>query len=185
MSLKKAMIIDISIFSVLAIILDVILGVADIFYINFFMAASYSLIILCYYRWNYYGIIPNVAIIITHLFIYFKGNDYKVLIAHSISLLVFLLIPLIKKLIKRELERKSFLEVIGLSVPIYILLIGVESLLNLMFNNVLDLTSIVVYYSLNLIILVILLVIISYQQNLLVDMNMYLVKVSKEKDSGK
>jgi hypothetical protein len=184
MSLKKAMIIDLSIFTILAIILDVILGLANIFYIKFFMAASYSLIILCYYRWNYYGLSINIIIIITHVIVYLKDSDYKLLIAHSISLLVFALIPLIKKLIKKEIEKKSVLDVFILSIPIYILTIGVESILNLLFGNKLDLISIVIYYSLNLLILIILMVIISIQQNLLVDMKKYLIKVNEGEHSA-
>ncbi|MDR2822406.1 MAG: hypothetical protein LBV58_02505 [Acholeplasmatales bacterium] len=184
MSLKKMMIIDISIFTVLGILLDSFLGLTNIFYIKFLMTLSYSLIVLVYYRWGYYGIVINVAIIVTHFLVYFKTDDIVSLIFHSVSLLSFLLIPSFKKLINNNLGKKSLLNVIILIVPVFIIAISVEYLLGLSFVGASSLVSYLIYHSLNLLLNILILIIISKQENLLVDMKEYLIKESKGKESG-
>ncbi|MDD3957968.1 MAG: hypothetical protein PHO96_03695, partial [Candidatus Izemoplasmatales bacterium] len=70
MTIRKLMIIDMSIFTLLAIIIDFIIARFGFFGISSFVSVGIPLILLLYIRWRHIAVIPHLLISVMYLFIY-------------------------------------------------------------------------------------------------------------------
>lgn len=180
MTIQKFRTFDLIILTVIAVILDIVVGLFGFFSIQLFMAISFPIIMLCYIRWHVYGIIPNVIISIAHLLIH---NDpeisFMIVLIHAFSVLAWSLTLLMIKYKPFKKKKLTYGNASLMFLIIYIVMITIEWILLSLFNQPITYLNQLLNHTLNLIVGLGLTVIIAYQKDLMVDMKIYLMEKEK------
>ncbi|CDR31236.1 Uncharacterised protein [Acholeplasma oculi] len=193
MTIKKFMWLDILILMVLAIIMDSVayiitdwirsssleLPIVE----SVFIAPSFTIIYLIYHRWKKFGLIPNVIIIILHFILYgkqiFISYEYPLMIIASY--MIFSLTLLSYKWLKVTKIPDWLFHLMNFMV-IYILMFLVEYAIGVILGIQLSLLGITLRHTMNVILSSIIIIVMSVQKKLLIDMETHLIKQSKEED---
>ncbi len=177
--MKKLKILDLIIFTAIAIISDWVAYSLKLFNLNLIISLSIPIIIIIYIRWSYYGIITNVLVTISH-FIIFQEPPLNKLI-HSISFL-FLGLSLLFLLLKSYKDlpiKKRYLTL--LYIPIYAVMMLVEWGLSHLTQTPISLIGHIANHSLNFIIGLAVILVASIQPNIIVSMKSYEMHLIKTK----
>ena len=180
MTIKKFRMIDIAIFSFIAIATDVAANLFGLLGIKFYLAISAVVITLIYIRWKTFGLLTNVLIIATHWLLFgIVGGDWLTATLHALSLVGLSIILVFVQLYKIK-GRYGFLQIAGMFLAGYITTFLIEwGLYNLLeptnFINLLLNHLITIVLGLGLCFIII------KQENLAIDMDYYL----RHKDKGK
>lgn len=182
MTIAKFRNIDLIIFTLLAVIIDFVLGRYGLFGLKMYLSVSVFISLLMIIRWRKWGAITVFALVITHIITYFN-NDFLVLLAHSISLLTITFLIIFEPKLRNKTNRY---ELVSLSyLVIYIIVILVEWSLLQIFGQGISFGNYLVNQSVNFFLGLFILFIIHLQKDLLVDMQTYLIEKSKEKQNEK
>jgi hypothetical protein len=172
LSLKKFRLLDILIFTFVAVLIDIVVGIYGLLGLKLFFSIGIPIVLLLYIRWGKYALIANIIIVIVHFVVHYV-NIY-VMIAHSIGLFsLSFAIVLVKwdKLQKRNVE---FQYVFVYFIFLYLTMLLVEWILLLIFNQYVNLFAHLLNHSLNMLLSILILSIISKQNDLIINMNNYL-----------
>lgn len=193
MTLKKFMWMDILILSIWGILMDVIafiitgwiatssleLPITE----SVFIAPSFTIIYLIYHRWKDKGFIVNGVFLILHLILYsaqiFRGYEFVLMILGSY--MVFGLTILTIKYVPRIKLSRWFYH-LTCFMGIYILMMLVEYSVGTIFGVNLSLLGVIMRHLINLLICSLIIIIMSVQSNLVVDMKTHLIQSKKEEE---
>ncbi len=178
MTIAKFRNIDLIIFTLLAIIIDFVLGRYGLFGLKMYLSISVLIALLVIIRWRRWGGITIIVLIISHLITY-NNNDLLVLLAHSLALASIGLFIVFEPKIRNKTGR---FELVSFNYFIvYLFVVFVEWTLLLVFGHGISLSNFLVNQSVNFFLGLFILFIIHLQKDLLVDMQTYLIEKSKEK----
>ncbi|MDR2828332.1 MAG: hypothetical protein LBV51_02805 [Acholeplasmatales bacterium] len=187
MSLQKYRAIDIAIFTLLGLIFDILLIVVSIkvLYIWLYISFSIPILMLLYTRWRKCAIISNVVFMVVHFLVicivfgFHSENIIKALF-NGISLGAIMLSVLFVKHIKKNALNFKVITIWYLSL--YVVVFGVEFLLNYLFTGYENLIGYIVFVSLNLVIGYALVCLMYKTKNLMKYQITYLLELQKEKE---
>ncbi len=178
MTIAKFRNIDLIIFTLLAVIIDFVLGKYGLFGLKMYLSISVLIALLVIIRWRKWGGITIIVLIISHLITY-NNNDILVLLAHSLALASVGLFIIFEPKIRNKTDR---FEIVSLSYfLIYLLVVFIEWTALQVLGHGISIGNFVVNQSVNFFLGLFILFIIHLQKDLLVDMQTYLIKKSKEK----
>ena len=177
--MRKFRTIDLLVLTTIAMVLDVVLGVFGLFGLWLYVALSYPLILLCYIRWPKHAWMPNLAIALTHGLMYLLlGHEPLTVLAHGLSVMtlsVAMLLTTWKPMRQRPIEVGHLLL---FYLAAYLVVWTSEWLLMLMFGYQVSLGGHAINHSLNVLLGLGLMVMMSRQKDLVVVMERYM----REKD---
>lgn len=176
--------IDLLIFTAIGVIADVIIGLNGLFGIQLYIALSIPLILLCYVRWRTFGLIPNLIIVIAHVFIYIGNNPFEVVLAHAIGLLSLSGALLFLKWKPLQARKMAFWAVIVYYLGMYLGMLAIEYLSLVLLNAGYPFFNFAMNQILNLLLGLGLFIMIGHQKDLLVSMNLYFLEKASERNKG-
>ncbi len=182
MTIAKLRIIDLAVFSLLTIIIDFVLGRYGLFGLRMYLSVSVCMGLMMIIRWRKWGILTVIVIVIGHM-ITFWNNNLLVLIAHSLSLLGIILAIIIEPKIRNKTNH--FELIIFLYSGIYLVVVLLEWMFLFLFGQEIALINHLFNHSVNFMLGLFILFLISLQKELLLDMNTYLIEKSKERKNEK
>ncbi len=172
LSLNKLRLIDIVLFTFIAVVIDIVIGLYGLLGLKLFISVGIPTVLFLYIRWGKYALIANGTIIIVHFIVHYV-NLY-VMIAHSLGLLSLSLAILFvkwKKLLKRNI---AFQHIFLYFLSLYVLMLVVEWFLLIIFNQDVSFLGHILNHSLNIFLSIGLLYMISRQKDLMVNIDIYL-----------
>lgn len=178
MTLKKFMWLDTIILSILAIVVDVVAFITTskpsdgtFLNINMFVAPGIVIIYLIYIRWGLIGIIPNLLITGLNLILYSKqlDNNIGLILIFTSGYLVWGLTLLVRKIFKTGYYSTWYITPF-VFLGIYLIQILTESLMSVLVGQIISLEANILKHLVNMILSFIILVIITNQKKLVVDM---------------
>jgi hypothetical protein len=176
LTIEKFRNIDIALLSFIAVIVDVIgILLFKKSFIVMYFSLSYVIVILTYVRWGRFGLIPNILVSINHLILYFtlSSDNATSIVLHGIAILSLYMFYVLKKyFIKETMTLRKLLTGYVLT---YLMTLVVEYALFFIFNQAVDLWSMLLNHIFNFILVFGVLIVVYKQKNLCVDMHQYLV----------
>lgn len=169
--MKRLKLIDLIVFTMIAVICDVIAIKLKLLNLNLYIAVSTPILILLYIRWGTWVLIPNVIISFVH-FLSFGGAVESRLI-HSASILIMGITLLIIRLKPFKKLPIKLYNTLGLYVLIYILMLLSEWGLSYTLEEPIVFINHLTYHSLNIIFGIIILILANLQPNIVVSMKSY------------
>ncbi len=181
--MKKLLIIDFIVFGLLIIVIDTILAQQVLFGITLYVSISLPLLIVLYIRWEHYAVIMNLVVVILHMLIF--KSPWLVNVLHGLSFLLVISSLLITKLKPFKEEKIKLLYVSLLYLGLYIVTFFLEFGLLKIFLEA-NLQAMLLNHSLNIIIGFLIVLLMYFQKDMLINMNVYIKKESLEnvKDDG-
>ena len=171
MTIRKLMIIDMSIFTLLAIIIDFIIARFGFFGISSFVSVGIPLILLLYIRWRHVAVIPHLVISLMYLLIY--QASFLTRLSHALAVMTLAVALVFVMPQSFRIRRFSILKVLIIYVVSYAVMMFVEfGLMGLMVQS-LPLSSHLLNHLFNFLLGLGLLSIMGFQKELLVDMKDY------------
>lgn len=148
-----------------------------------FIAPSFTMMFLIYFRWKDKGFVANLVFLILHLILYnaqiFVGYQYPLMI--SGAYLIFGLTYFISKNSeKNKIPRWFYLSTSF--ILIYGLMFTTEYLIGKLLGVDVSYLGILLRHTTNLVLCTLIIIIMAVQKNLAVDMKTHLINQSKEED---
>lgn len=178
MTIHKYRLIDLAIFTALAMILDIILGLQGLFGVSTYLSLSIPILLLVYRRWGIYGLIPNGILAILHVFLYRDG--WTISLANAIGLCTLSIALLWQKHPSMKPKYITYGTLFGFYVFSYFVMVMMEWLCLLLFGHTLSLYALLLNHSINMLLGLGLLSIIYLQNELFVPMPSYIKEISKK-----
>lgn len=193
MTLKKFMWMDILILSIWGILMDVIAYVITGWIAtsslklpiteSVFIAPSFTIIYLIYQRWKDKGFLVNGVFLMLHLILYsaqiFRGYEFVLMMISSY--MVFGLTIFTIKYVPHIKLSQWFYHLMSF-VGIYVLMILVEYAVGTILSVNISLLGVIIRHLINILICSLVIVIMSVQSNLVVDMKTHLIQSKKEEE---
>lgn len=191
LTIKKFMWMDIIVLGIWAILMDVIayfitswiasssmnLPITE----SVFIAPGFTIIYLIYHRWKDKGMVVNGLLLIVHLILYrvqiFKGYEFVLMIIVSYS--AFLLTMITMRFAEKIKMSRFIYHFIAFN-SIYIIMILAEYIVGSILGVNITLFGVVSRHIVNMVICSIIIIIMSIQSNLIVDMKSHLIQSKKE-----
>lgn len=182
MTIQKFRNMDLIFLAVIAIVSDVLLSLFGLLGIGLFLSIAYPIIFISYVRWNHYGLINNVVLMVLHIIIYgvIERTDWSITFIHAMAILGFSSVIILIKWMNQEhrrLQRTSYLVMylIGF-LTVFFLEWGLFNI----FGYELNLVSHSLNHVINLLFGLFIILIASLQKDLLINMKYYFIHKEKE-----
>lgn len=193
MTIKRFMWMDIIVLTVLAIIVDTVAyfitgwiaqetlqeGLME----SVFIAPGLCFVFLVYNRWGFKGIVPNVVTMLLQLLLYreqiFASYVYVLMVV--IGYLAFILSILVFKYIVKP-SKESWLILTVSFAAIYLVMVSVEWIVNIILGGVITWDGNFLRHSINLVVSMIIIMVMSFQKKMFVDMKTHLIKMNEKED---
>lgn len=192
-TLKKYMWLDILILTILGILMDVVayfitswiaetsidLPIIE----SVFIAPSFTIMFLIYYRWKDKGFVSNVVFLVLQLILYkeqiFVGYQYPLMIIGSYMMfgLTYFTVLYSEKL---KIPKWFYLSLSF--ILIYGIMFSTEYLIGTLFGLNISYLGVVLRHTTNLVLCILIIIIMAVQKNLVTDMKTHLINQSKEED---
>jgi membrane-associated HD superfamily phosphohydrolase len=183
LSLSRYRNIDLLIFTVIAVVLDIVIGLQGFFRILLYVAISIPLILLCYVRWGRYGLLLNMVIVIVHLFVY--AESFWINFGHSLALLSLSIALLFLKWKPMQRRKIPVWAIAVYFIGCYLFMSLVEWTIWHFSPVPMSMVNYLANYGFNMALGLGLSLIISLQKDLYVPMNLYLRELAEEKEKNK
>ncbi len=170
--LSRFRLIDITVFTLIAVIIDIVIGVYGLFGIRLYISVGIPIIFLLYLRWGKYALLTNVIIILVHFLVHYV-NIY-VMFTHSIGLFSLSIAIFLRRWRKLQKKNIEFQHIFFSFFILYAVMFFIEWFLLMLLNQDINILVQLLNHSLNLVLSVLLLFFMSKQNDLLVNMNIYL-----------
>lgn len=182
MTIQKFRNMDLIFLTVVAIISDLLLGLFGLIGIRLFLSIAYPLTIICYIRWNKYGIFSNIAIMILHILLYGFINNagWTIAILHSIAILGFSSVLMMIHLTNQQHQKVSTQTYLLIYLTGFLTVFFVEWGLFNVFNYKLNLINHGFNHIINFLFGLLIIFITSRQKDILINMNYYFKHKDKE-----
>lgn len=178
LTIKKYMWIDIIILSAIAVLLDFITyqtiskpSTEEFINLKLYVAPALTIIYLVYIRWGIYGLFTNLTVLGINLILYNKQliNNPSYLVIFISGYLIWALILLVRKIFKTG-KYSTWYIIPSIFIGIYGVQILVETIISYIVNTPLTLEVNFLKHMINLVVSLIVIIIISLQGKLAVDM---------------
>lgn len=181
--MKKLLILDFVIFGLATIIIDTILAQQVLFGITLYVSIALPILFIMYIRWGYYAIIMNVLFSLLHMIIF--KSPWLVNVLHGLSLLIMISSLAVIKFKAFNQRYIKFGYILLAYLSLYSLVFLVEYGLLKLFGDI-EFVSLLVSQSLNVVAGLLILTIMYFQKDLIVNMKLYLKRESQKniKDDG-
>ena len=182
MTIQKFRNMDLIFLTVIAIISDLLLGLFGLIGIRLFLSIAYPLIVICYIRWNIYGLFANIIIICLHILLYGFINNagWVIAILHSLAILGFSSVLVIIYLTKQTKQRVNTKTYLLIYLTGFMTVFFVEWGLFNIFNYKLNLISHGFNHIINFLFGLLIILITSRQKDILINMDYYFKHKDKE-----
>jgi hypothetical protein len=193
LTIKRFMWMDIIVLTVLAIIVDTVAyfitgwiasetlqeGLME----SVFIAPGLCFVFLVYNRWGIKGIVPNVVTLLLQLILYREQifTSYIYVLMVVIGYLTFILSILVFKYIVKK-NRENWLILAVSFAAIYLVMISVEWIVNMILGGVISWDGNFLRHVINLIVSMIIVMVMSFQKKMFVDMKTHLIKMNEKED---
>jgi hypothetical protein len=173
---------DLIFLTAVAIISDLLLALFGLIGIRLFLSIAYPLVVICYIRWNTYGLISNLVVMLAHLLIYgLIGNvEWPIASLHALSIIGFSAVLLIIRLSNQRHQKVSSSIYLMMYAFGFITVFMLEWSLYNLFGFKLNFVSHGFNHILNFLFGLFIIFITSKQKDLLINMKYYLINKDKE-----
>ena len=186
MTIRKFRTVDLIVLTTIAIIIDVIgyfASRSDLVF--FYVTLSIPIMMIAYIRWNYRGLIINVAAILVYTVLY-RNFELIPFIGYTLSIMSLGLVMVWFKIVKRNHIKDEVLLLTLYFVSGYLVLFGIQVLTQYIISGDIQWITMITRHSINFILGWIIMLIASKQQDFMVDMDSYLRKqIEERKKEGK
>jgi hypothetical protein len=181
LTIKKFRTIDLIVLTTIAVIVDVIGYFASQSALVFlYVSLSIPIMMIAYIRWDYRGLVVNVAAIIIYTILY-QNFEWIPMIGYALSIMSVGLVMLWFKIINRNHIKNEILTLTLYFLSGYIMLFGIQALTQYIMSNQIQWITLIARHSINFILGWVIMMIASRQQDFMVDMNQYLLKQIEER----
>ncbi len=181
MTIKKFMTYDLIVLTLMAIVVDIIgyfASQSDLVFL--YVSLSIPVILIAYIRWGYKALVINLMIIVLHLILY-RGIQVLPMIIYLVSLASISLSMIWFKITKKDGIKDEVLLITMYYLTAYLILFLLQALAQFVEGGEIQWITLLIRHSVNIILGWVILVIASKQQDLMVDMNTYLLKQIEER----
>ena len=181
MTIKKFMTIDLIVLTLLAVVVDIIgyfASQSDLVFL--YVTLSIPVILIGYIRWGYKALAINIVIIILHLILY-RGIQVLPMIVYLISLASLSISMIWFKLVKKDGIKDEVLLITLYFLTAYVALFLIQAFAQFLEGGEIQWITLLIRHSVNIILGWVILMIAARQQDLMVDMNTYLLKQIEER----
>jgi hypothetical protein len=182
LTIKKYRMIDLIIWTSIALILDSILASLGLFGVFTYISIAMPILAAIYLRWNIYGLYINLVIAIAHFIIFLLlGNPLSIVFAHLLAIMTMSIAILLKQIKYFSNKEPSLFSVYVYFFSMYMTFLFSEWLLNTLFNQHVPLINHLLNHVTNFLLGLGLLTIMSFQKVILIDMHHYILKQKESK----
>ncbi len=181
MTIKKFMTFDLIVLTLLAVVVDVIgyfASQSDLIFL--YVTLSIPVILIAYIRWGYKALVINLVIIVLHLIMY-RGIQVIPMIVYLVSLASTSLSMIWFKLIKKDDIKDEVLLITLYFLTAYVALFLLQAFAQFLEGGEIQWFTLLIRHSVNIVLGWVILMIAARQQDLMVDMNTYLLKQIEER----
>jgi hypothetical protein len=169
---------DLAIWTVLAVVLDVVIGRFGFFGLLSYLAPSFAILILLIRRWGKWGLISVGVLALVHLFVY--DAPFAIRAANALSLGALVLAVWICQTKPFQSNRVGYGFVVVLYLATYVTMFVLEAALSAFFGSAASILVSAVNHLANFIVGLGLLSIIDLQKTLFVNMERYLLDTASK-----
>jgi len=181
LTIQKFRTIDLIVLTTIAVIVDVVGYFASQSALVFlYVTLSTPIMMIAYIRWNYRGLVINIAAIFLYTILY-RNFELIPMIGYALSVMSIGLVMLWFKIIDRNQIKNEILTLTLYFVSGYLLLFIVQALTQYIIANEIQWITLITRHSINFILGWIIMLIASRQQDFMVDMHGYLLKQIEER----
>lgn len=181
MTIAKYRKLDILVWSILCVLIDLIgFFASQKELIFFYVTLSTPILLIVYIRWGKWGLIPTAAVAVLHTLL-FKNFEFLPMILYITSIFGLTLSMIWFKITRRNYIRDEPLLIILYFITGYIGLFGFQILSQFILFDKVEWSIMATRHALNIILGLVVLMIARRQEDFLVDMEKYLLKQIKER----
>ena len=181
MTIKKFMTFDLLVLTIMAVVVDVIGYFASQSELVFlYVSLSIPVILIAYIRWGYKALVINLVIVVLHLILY-RGIQVIPMMIYLISLLSISVSMIWFKFTKKNGIKDEVLLITLYFLTAYTTLFFIQALAQYVEGGEIQWVTLLIRHSVNIILGWVILMIASRQEDLMVDMNVYLLKQIQER----
>lgn len=180
LTIKKFMMFDLIVLTIIAIVVDIVGYFASQTDLKFlYVALSVVVMMIAYIRWDYKALVIPLVIAILHLILY-KGGTFVTQMIYVISLFSTSLGMIWFKLVKRDQIKDEALLITGYFLTGYVSLFLIQALASYVSGDV-QWVTLLIRHSVNAILGFVIFFMATKQQDLCVNMKAYLLRSIEER----